>query len=72
MVNVLATHKNFLQSPTKTYWDIYRLQICERFQTKTITMIVNAPRYITNKQIYQDLQVPSVQEEIKRFITSQN
>ena len=45
--------------------------IFKRFQTKILRLIANAPWYITNKQIYKDLQVlPTVQEEIKRFSTS--
>ena len=41
--------------------------IFERYQTKTIRLIAKAPWYITNRQIHKDLQVPTVQKEIKRF-----
>ena len=46
------------------------IAIFERFQTKTLRLIANAPWYITNRQIYKDLQVPTVQEEIARHISN--
>ena len=47
------------------------IAIIERFQTKTLRLIANAPWSISNKQIYQELQVPSVQEvPFVRFSTS--
>lgn len=44
--------------------------IIQRFQNKTLRAIVDAPWYVTNEMIQNDLQVPSVQDEIKKF--SQN
>jgi hypothetical protein len=39
----------------------------ERFQTKVLRIIVNAPWFVPNWVIQQDLQTPSVEEEIKNF-----
>lgn len=41
------------------------LEIIQRFQSKTLRMIVNAPWYITNHQLHCDLQIPTVREDIK-------
>jgi hypothetical protein len=39
----------------------------ERFQSKVLRIIVNAPWFVPNWVIQQDLQIPSVKEEIKNF-----
>jgi hypothetical protein len=39
-------------------------EILERFQSKTLRMIVDAPWYVTNTLVRRDLQLTSVQEEI--------
>ena len=41
------------------------LEIIQRFQSKTLRMIANAPRYMTNQQIHRDLKVPFVKDEVK-------
>jgi hypothetical protein len=41
--------------------------ILERFQSKVLRLIVNAPWYVPNSVIRKDLQIPSVKEEISRF-----
>jgi hypothetical protein len=38
-----------------------------RFQSKALRMITDAPRYVPNVILRQDLQIPSVKEEIRRF-----
>ena len=38
------------------------IAIIERLPTKSLRLITNSPWYISNKQIYQDLQVPCVQK----------
>lgn len=40
------------------------LEILQRFQNKTLRMIVNAPWYVTNSTIEKDLQVRSIRSEI--------
>jgi hypothetical protein len=42
-------------------------QILERFQSKTLRMIVNAPWYVPNTVIRRDLQIPTVKEELQRY-----
>ena len=32
-----------------------KLEIIQRFQSKTLRMIANAPRYMTNQQIHRDI-----------------
>jgi hypothetical protein len=39
----------------------------ERFQSKTLRMIVYAPWYVPNTLIWRDLQIPSVKEEISHY-----
>jgi hypothetical protein len=39
----------------------------ERFQSKVLRIIVNAPWFVPNWVIQQDLQIPSVKEEIQNF-----
>lgn len=46
------------------------IEILERFQSKVLRMISDAPWYVPNIVIASDLQVPSVKDEIKRFYKS--
>ena len=39
----------------------------ERFQTKVLRAITNAPWFISNKDIYRNLDLPSVSETIAMF-----
>jgi hypothetical protein len=43
------------------------IQIIERFQSKALRMIVDAPWYVPNTVIRRDLQTPTVKEEIRRY-----
>jgi hypothetical protein len=48
------------------------LEICcgailERFQSKALRMIVDAPWYVPNTVIRSDLQIPTVKEKIRRY-----
>jgi hypothetical protein len=43
------------------------IQNLERFQSKALCMIVDAPRYVPNMRIARDLQTPTVKEEIRRY-----
>jgi hypothetical protein len=40
------------------------IEILERFQSKALRIIVDAPRYVPNNHIRRDLQMTSVKEEI--------
>jgi hypothetical protein len=42
------------------------IEILERFQSKALRMIVDAPWYVPNTVIRRDLQIPTVKEEIRR------
>jgi hypothetical protein len=41
--------------------------ILERFQSKALRKIVDAPWYVPNTVIRRDLQIPTVNEEIRRY-----
>jgi hypothetical protein len=43
------------------------IEILERFQSKGLRMIVDAPWYVPNSVIRRDLQTPTVKEEIHRY-----
>jgi hypothetical protein len=43
------------------------IEILERFQSKVLRLVVNAPWYMPNSVIRKDLCIPSVKEEISRF-----
>jgi hypothetical protein len=43
------------------------IEILERFQSKALRMIVDAPRYVPNTVIRRDLQTPTVKEQIHRY-----
>jgi hypothetical protein len=43
------------------------IKILERFQYKIFRLIVDAPWYSSNSIIHNDLQIPTVKEEITRF-----
>jgi hypothetical protein len=73
MSNKLLLYKVILK-PISTYgiqlWgsaSISNIEILERFQSKALRMIADAPRYVPNVILRQDLQIPSVKEEIRRF-----
>jgi hypothetical protein len=43
------------------------IEILERFQSKALRTIVDAPWYVPNTVIRRDLQIPTVREEIRRY-----
>jgi hypothetical protein len=43
------------------------IKILERFQSKVLRLIVDAPLYVSNSVIHKDLQMPTVKEEISHF-----
>jgi hypothetical protein len=43
------------------------IKILERFQSKVLQLIVDAPWYVSNSIISKDLQIPTLKEEISRF-----
>jgi hypothetical protein len=45
--------------------------ILERFQSKVLRLLVDAPWYVQNSVIRKDLRIPSVKEEISRFSRTQ-
>jgi hypothetical protein len=70
--NKLLLYKTILK-PIWTYgiqlWSTAstsNIEILERFQSKTLRMIVDAPWYVPNTLIRRDLQIPSVKEEISQ------
>jgi hypothetical protein len=45
----------------------YNIEILERFQSKVLRIIVDAPWYVLNSLIRRDLRCPTVKEEIRRY-----
>jgi hypothetical protein len=43
------------------------IEILERFQSKVLRLIVDAPWYASNSVIRKDFQIPTVKEEFSRF-----
>jgi hypothetical protein len=71
--NKLLIYKTILK-PIWTYgiqlWgtaSTSNIEIPERFQSKALLMIVDAPWYVLNTVIRRDLQIPTVKEEICRY-----
>jgi hypothetical protein len=71
--NKLLIYKTILK-PIWTYgiqlWgtaSTANIEILERFQSKALRMIEDAPWYVPNTVIRRDLQIPTVKEEIRRY-----
>lgn len=71
--NKLLLYKQILK-PVWTYgiqlWGCTKksnIKIIQTFQNKVLRSIVNAPWYIRNEDIHRDLNVPMVEDEVKRF-----
>jgi hypothetical protein len=69
----LCTSKTILK-PIWTYgiqlWgtsSTSNIESLERFHSKALLMIVDAPWYVPNTVIRRDLQIPTVKEEIRRY-----
>ena len=43
------------------------IEILQRYQSKTLRLIVNAPWFVSNFSIHNDLSIPKVIDEIRRF-----
>lgn len=43
------------------------IETLQRFQSKTLRNLINAPWYVTNIQIHEDLQIKTVKEEINNY-----
>jgi hypothetical protein len=76
--NKLLIYKTILK-PIWTYgiqlWGMAstsNTEILERFQSKALRMIVDAPWYVPNTVIRRDLQIPTVKEEIRRYSSQCN
>jgi hypothetical protein len=48
------------------------IKIQERFQSKALRMIVDAPWYVPDTVIQRDLQIPTVAEQISRYSSQYN
>jgi hypothetical protein len=44
----------------------------QRFQSKVMSTIADAPLYVPNTIIRRDLQIPAVKEEIRHYISQYN
>jgi len=43
------------------------MEILQRFQSRCLGIILNAPWYVTNDTLHPDLNVPYARDEIKRL-----
>lgn len=43
------------------------IEILQRYQSKTLRLITDAPWFIKNTNIHSDLRIPTIKEEIKNF-----
>ena len=48
------------------------IEILQRFQSKTLTSLIDAPWYDTNETIHRDLKISTVKEEISKFSNRYN
>jgi len=51
---------------------ISNIDILQRFQSKVLRIITDAPWYVPNAVIKHDLQVPSVRQEVRTYSISYN
>lgn len=73
--NKLLLYKTILK-PIWTYgiqlWgsaSVSNIEIIQRFQSKTLRMIADAPWFVPNSIIHHDLQIQTIKEEISRWST---
>jgi hypothetical protein len=69
-----TSHNKTIHKPIWTYeiqlWgtaSTSNIEILERFISKALRMIVDAPWYVPNTVIRRYLQIPTVKEEIRRY-----
>ena len=48
------------------------IEILQRFQSKTLRSLLNAPWFATNETIHRDLKVPTIRDEIHKSRNSYN
>ena len=65
--NKILIYKSIIKLVWTYGIQIYNKDIIERFQSKTLRQMVDAPWYVTNEIIRTDPKVPTVIDEIKRF-----
>lgn len=46
------------------------IEILQRFQNKALRMLTNAPWFVPNELLHRDLRMPTVKQEIERYIKS--
>jgi hypothetical protein len=62
----MLTHSYFSWTYGIQLWgtsSIFNIEILERFQSKALRMIVDAPWYVSITVIGRDLQIPTVKEK---------
>ena len=48
------------------------IEILQRFQSKTLRSLIDAPWYVTNEIVHCDLKILTVKEEISKFSNRYN
>jgi hypothetical protein len=61
-------------SGTQLWGTVYtsNIEILERFQSKALRMIADAPWYVPKTVIQRDIQTPTVKEEMSRYSSPQS
>ena len=55
-----------LRNPTMGNSNNSNIEILQRFQSKTLRSLIDAPWYVTNEAIHRDLKIPTVKDEIHK------
>jgi hypothetical protein len=63
----LATHLDIWHPTMRHGFHTSNIEIMERFQSKALRLITAAPWYVPNAFIRNDLQIPTIKEEITRL-----
>jgi hypothetical protein len=70
-INIKLLHYKVILKPIWTYsiqlWGTtsnLNIEILERFQSKVLRLIADAPWYVSNSVIRNDLQIPTIKEDI--------
>ena len=43
------------------------IETFQRFQSKTLKLLIDVPWYVTNETVHRDLKIPTVKEELSKF-----
>ena len=56
-----------LRDPTMGNSNNSNIEMLQRFQSKTLRSLIDAPCYVTNETIHRDFKIATVKEEIAKY-----